>query len=233
MKDRQLVGLLKFFRDQDKLDALKKGVFWCNTPEFYRLSGDEGVSDLHESCSHAYRESRDDEPIKLLVNGKELEGLTAVTVHTGGLRDKWLHCWFALHVPASDAELEALTLDINRMRKEFGEKYAFLPAMHIKTLAERISAVTDHDIDHGHVRYSDHRMEWSAACKASSYSYQREYRFVVGNCPHICIDPEVVAYAEGLSDLIGDNEFLQIKENEPEKILFHLGPSECYWSGSS
>jgi hypothetical protein len=59
------IGLLKFFRDFDKLKKLRDGLFYCNTPEFYRQSGQEGVSDLHESCSHAYRKNRDDDPIKI------------------------------------------------------------------------------------------------------------------------------------------------------------------------
>lgn len=46
----EFIGLIKFFREEKKLDALINGCFYCNTPEFYRNSGYEGVSDKFESC---------------------------------------------------------------------------------------------------------------------------------------------------------------------------------------
>lgn len=233
MKDGTLVGILKFFRDPRNLDALEAGMFYCNTPEYYRNSGEEGVSDLHESCNHAYRKSRGDEPVRLYVGGHELKGLTRITIHNGGKKDKWLHCWFALRMPSDEQELESLVDDINRMRSEFGKEYAFVQARHIKELARRVSTVTEHSVDHGSVRYSDDRMDWSVACKSQKYCYQREYRFVVGECKHDCLEPLILEYKDGFSDLISKSHSLRITDEDEGHVWFHLDKNVCYCDTSS
>lgn len=233
MKDGELAGILKFFRDPGKLDALEDGMFYCNTPEYYRHSGDEGVSDFHESCNHAYRKSRGDEPVKLYVGGHELEGLTAVTIHNGGIKDKWLHCWFALRVPSDEQDLEILVDDINRLRYEFGTEYAFVQAGHIKEMARRVSTVTEHVVDHGNVRYSDDRMDWSVACKSQKYCYQREYRFVVGECKHSCLEPLILEYESGFSDILSKSPSLRITDEEDGHVWFHLDKNTCYYEATT
>lgn len=232
MKGGDLIGILKFFRDPDKLQALEDGVFYCNSPEYYRHSGDEGVSDFHESCNHAYRKARGDKPVKLYMEGQEIEGLTALTIHNRGVKDKWLHCWFALRVPSNDQEMESLSEDINRMREEFGDEYAFVQADNINELAERVSSVTEHQVDRGNVRYSDDRMDWTVACKSQSYCYQREFRFVVGECKHDCLEPLVLQYHGGFSDILSKSPSLRFMDEEDEHVWFHLDNRQCYCNTS-
>jgi hypothetical protein len=113
MSSKQFIGLLKFFNNEEYLNDLMDGVIYCNTPEFYRLSNQEGLGDFHESCVNTFRKSRGDEAPVLKINGQELEGLTALTTHKGGAKDKWLHCWFALDYPQNDDELVVLTNELN------------------------------------------------------------------------------------------------------------------------
>ena len=49
MEKPKLCGLLKFFSKEQYLDDFLNGLFYCNTPEYYRLSKQEGVGDQHES----------------------------------------------------------------------------------------------------------------------------------------------------------------------------------------
>ena len=228
MSKRQFVGLLKFFRNEDYMDQLIGGLVYCNTPEEYRLSGLEGVGDPHESCVHAFREARGDDEVVLKVNGKKLEGLTAVTVHMGGRKDMWLHCWTAFDMPQDDAELKRLTDDLNRIREQFGHDYVFLPSNKVRAFRERIEGLQDGAFDYGRVTYSEERNDWSVGCKSSSYSYQREYRFGFGQCKHTSTEPLKLVYEPGFDDLLMRNAALRITDKQNGAIWFHLDRDECY-----
>src|ERR1051325_3011120 len=90
-RSRQI--LIKFFRDEDHLDQLIAGRVYANTPEFFRRLSTPGVSDRHESVTHTYRAARGDVPPRLRINGREIEGLTALTIRSGGGKDARLHSW--------------------------------------------------------------------------------------------------------------------------------------------
>jgi hypothetical protein len=222
------IGLIKFFRDFDKLQKLRDGLFYCNTPEFYRQSDQKGVSDLHESCSHSYRKNRDDDPIKIKWGDIEFDGLTAATIHTNGTKDKWLHCWFALDLPETPEELVTLVNNINSMRNEFGENFAFIPNKSFSSLISKLESSTTHKLDHGLVKYSTDKMSWSYGCKSSSYSYQKEYRIVFGECSHTEITHLEIQSSEDFNDLIWANGPLQITDDKTGDVWFHLDKNQCY-----
>lgn len=228
MEKRQFVGLLKFFRKEDRLDQLMDGLLYCNTPETYRLSGAEGIGDPHESCVHAYRKSRGGVKATMEIGGHVLEGLTAVTLHTGGRKDMWLHCWFALDMPKNDDELILLVGDLNRVRREFGTQYVLLPSDHLSEFVNRVKSLHDGKFDRGRVVYSDDNMKWSVGCKSSAYSYQREYRFGFGQCAHTSTQPLSLIYEAGLSDLMMKNPCIRITDNETQAVWLYLDKNECY-----
>ncbi len=227
MVDQKPFGLIKFFKDPNKLESLRDGLFYCNTPEFYRLSGDEGVSDPHESCSHAYRKSRGDGPIKLEVDGYDVGGVFAFTLHGPNFKDHWLHCWFTISIPEDKDHLIQLASDIDRMRLEFGAEYAFIPADYLPELLNRLQSVTDHNIFHGPVDYSSVKRDWSAMCKPASYSYQREYRFLLGECPHTTTEPLIVQNKRGFRDLILRSPELKIENRTKGHVWFMLNAEGC------
>ncbi|WP_432468133.1 hypothetical protein [Agarivorans sp. Z349TD_8] len=221
-----MVGIIKFFRDKDKLDQLVDGLFYCNTPEFYRLSDASGVSDHHESCANSFRKGRDSESIKLYINGFELPHIEKVTLHTNEHKDRWMHCWFALTIPQTDIELRALTDDINRMRDEFGCNYVFVEEKNIPILVGRLYTTTSLKIAHGLVKYSPNQFDWSAICKSDQYTYQREYRFLVGECSHSHVEPIKPKYDSGFSDLMYVNKKLELSSEN--QCLFYMDPNGCY-----
>ncbi len=224
------VGFLKFFKDRGKLDSMLNGLFYCNTPEYYRTSGHEGVSDVNESCNHAYRRDRNDEPVKLTLNGIELEELTALTIHNNGIKDKYLHCWFAIRIPQNNKELDALTSNIKRMRKEFGNNYAFIKRNNLIALVNRLKQYTTEKIDFGNIKYSDDKMEWSVVCKSHRYSYQQEFRFIIGDCNHTDTMPLKIECKIGFTDLIEVNQAIQILDNKTGHVWFHLDTEKCCWN---
>jgi hypothetical protein len=227
MSNGSRLGYLKFFRDVDKLKSFEDGLFYCNTPEFYRQSTDDGISDLHESCFHAYRKSRGDDAVKIQINGTKIEGITDSTTHLGGLKDRWLHCWFSFDMPESDTEFDALYQRVQAMRKEFGENFAFIPSAHIRQFVNRLRSASDLNIEYGDVKYSDNKQEWSFACKSSKYSYQKEFRFVVGECGHLDMTPLKIRVSDGFSDLIFVNEVIELKDKNSNLLLFHLDKNNC------
>lgn len=228
MSKPKLIGLVKFFRNESFLDSLIEGGFHCNTPEKYRLDESAGIGDLHESCMHAYRASRGDKPAVLKINGEELEGLTAVTTHMNKLKDMWLHCWFALDFPKNDEQLLALTKDLQRVRAEFGESFAFLPSAHLNEFTNRVASLQDGPFVRGRVSYSQDREDWSVGYKSVAYAYQREYRFGLGQCKHTSLEPLVLKYQNGFRDLLEKNPHIKISDKESNATWFYLSKDECY-----
>ncbi len=208
----EIVGFVKFFRDEWKLDKLIEGCFYCNTPEFYRLSGDEGVSDKFESCIFSYRIQRRDEPIKLIIQEKHIADIQALTVQAGADYDSWLHCWMALAVPRNSEGLESLKQDIVKIKKEFGSHYAFLPAENLGKFTTRLKKLTQHKVEYGLIEYSPDASNWNSFCKSISYSYQREFRFAVGKCSPSEIEHIEITNPNGFSKLIYKNCGIEIKD---------------------
>ena len=228
MSRPNFIGLAKFFWNESFLDLLLDGVFHCNTPERYRLDGSEGIGDPNESCMHAFRAKRGDKPVIIRINGKELEGLTAVTTHMNSLKDMWLHCWFSLDFPENDEGLLALTEDLKRVRSEFGEHFAFLPSANLREFTQRVRSLQDGPFERGRVEYSPNPEEWSVGCKAENYAYQREYRFGLGQCGHTSTESWSLKYEPGFGDLLKKNPDIQITDNETRKVWFKLSKDECH-----
>ncbi|WP_298941279.1 hypothetical protein [uncultured Psychromonas sp.] len=222
-----MVGIIKFFRDMDKLNQFVEGLFYCNTPEFYRLSESTGVSDLNESCVSAFRKSRGDDSCSLFIDGRELSSIESMTLQRGDHKDSWMHCWFALTVPDTDADLKELFDDINRIRIEFGCNYVFMESNNITEFVSRISTVTKTKLKYELVSYSKDSNDWNAICKSSKYSYQREYRFLVGECKHNDIQPIKLKYEQGFADLVYVNKKLELTENNNKQSLFYMDQHSC------
>jgi hypothetical protein len=202
-----MIGIVKFFKNESFLDALISGTICCNTPESYRLSNLEGVSDFNESCLFTFRPERGDEKISIEINGKKISDIKRMTAYNPGLRDGWLHCWMSIEIPKNDDELEALTTDVQRLQEEFGRNYAFISYDKIEPFFNIIKDLfAEHQVIAWKVAYSEKSTDWSPICKASSYSYQREFRFIIGKCKTNHIEPLVRTYKEG--EIIGTSMIL-------------------------
>ena len=192
-----MIGIIKFFSNNSFLEKLIAGKLYCNTPEYYRHNKLEGVSDQNESCLFSFRPERGDEEIILEVNGINIKDIKRLTAHNSGLREAWLHCWMTLEIPKTDEELIALKKDVHRMQTEFGPDYAFIRYDRIHSFLNTIKTLTDYQVIAGKVAYSEKSTDCGPSCKALSYSYQREFRFLIGECGIDNVDPLILNCKEG------------------------------------
>jgi len=182
----------------------------------------EGISDKNESCLFTYRQEREDDEVILEVNGVEIKDVLQLTAYNPGIQDSWLHCWMALEIPKTDEEVEALKEDVLRLQSEFGVYYSFVSCAQIPQFIEVIKTLTNYRVLSGKVSYSDKSTDWSATCKNASYSYQREYRFLVGECGSNHLEPLNLKYEEGFGKYIQKNPEIIMKMEGQYDPFFKL-----------
>jgi len=222
MDNGQFCGLVKFFKNEEYLEDLLNGVFYLNTPEFYRHNNEAGVGDLHESCSHAYREKRGDCKPTFTVNGKPIEGLINFTMRNTGMKDRWLHCWSILTQPNDEEALAKLVCDFTRLREEFGLNYAYIHPAKLGTFIDHLKGLVPMDVNTVQVNYCDNPLQWSPVGKSEKYSYQREFRFMVGTCPELSQEPKIFRSEGGFREFILKNPSFRIYDNEENWIYFQM-----------
>jgi hypothetical protein len=202
MNNSEIFGLIKFFDNDDFLSQLCNGTFYCNTPECYRLHTKQGVSDPYECCSWSFRKTRGDAGAKIVVGGNTIEGLNNITCRATGMKDSWLHCWTLLEFSQDEAEVESLVNDLQRIRNEFGSNYAYMLPSNIWPFFNHLKTLTQHKVSAIRVTYSSKPNEWSPICKSMDYQYQREFRFLIGECQELTTDPLIIQNQKGFSDFI-------------------------------
>ena len=224
---RTFACLVKFFRDERHLDELIAGKLYCNTPEFYRTSKSEGVSDPQESCSRAHRGLSGGDMIKLVMEGEEVASISNMTVHVGGLKDMWLHCWCALDIPESAREFNRLATSLGRLRGAFGVHYAVIPRGKLAGFTKAVHELAaDRDFKYGRVQYSDNQQAWSVGCKATKYAYQQEYRFALGLCGHLTTEPLILRHPAGFAEFIQKSPAIEMA-HRATGLVCRIDRSRC------
>jgi len=176
------IGILIKWGKLKHLEALLNGILHLNTPEFYRMRPADAFGDPNESCGYSYRNTRDRTPPTLMIDGREIDEFVDLTVFNGPARESYLHCWTALTLPADSNELEIMKRDFLRMRDEFGPDYVSLPADRIDQFIQSVAEADALSPIGRRVTYSKEPKDWNSLCKDSRYSFQREFRFLVGPC---------------------------------------------------
>ena len=222
MEANAVVALLKFFRDEKYLDQLINGRLYCNTPEYYRNNGEQGVGDKYESCVMSYREARGDSRHTLLVNGRELTGLINFTLRGPGDFDSWMHCWTTLRMPEDEEALARLRADMNRIQREFGPHYALMPGSNFDGFVNRVADISEHRLRFDEVTYSADEPQWSSTCKSPGYAYQREFRFLFGKCSPQSDEPYVLEVPGGLGQFLVKNPEIQFVMDNTGAVPFKL-----------
>ena len=222
MQNRDVFGIIKFFNNEEYLSQLCGGKLYCNTPEFYRLNDEKGISDRSECCSWSFRKSRGDAGAKIVIGGHVIDGLTNVTIRSTGMKDSWLHCWTTLTIPQDEMELENLVNDLRRIRSEFGLFYAYIPPANINPFIDHIKTLSKHEVKSGMVMYSDKHKDWSIICKSTDYRYQREFRIVVGECQELSTEPLILEDIKGFNGFLLKNISIDITSSDYEWIWFRI-----------
>ncbi|KAB7668787.1 hypothetical protein [Plesiomonas shigelloides] len=222
MKGNQFLGLVKFFRNEVFLDKLINGCFHCTPPEIYRLDTQEGVSDKYESCAYSYRPERGDEHVTISIKDININDALGMTIHNGSNKDAWMHCWFTLRLPKDPEALDKLKEDVTKMKNLFGKHYAFIPAHNLKPLVSTLEELSEKKLFCGEVVYSGDESKWGNLVKSLEYSYQREYRFLFGECSPSETDFYIFNKLGGFSDLILKNADLKLQSKDGKDIWFEL-----------
>jgi len=181
LKAGQYLGLFKFFRERNHLDQFMDGHLYCNTPEYYRLSAAKGVGDRNESCLISFRAARGDSPLEVEVEGNPVGKATDFITRIGR-KDGWLHCWASFLLPENDVQFEQLKSDFERIQKEFGPYYAYVTPENSYEFLKRIQSLSLSVEAKPISYYRGGYYGTSVFHKAEQYSYQREFRILIGEC---------------------------------------------------
>jgi hypothetical protein len=181
---KRCAGLIKFFSKQEYLDDFLSGSLYCNTPEFYRQSTATGVSDDFEACMAYFNRNKHITPPKIVIDGKPLD-LSAVETLTifgdADRHDSHLQCWFAVDQPTDfESGVLALRSNLDQVRLESGPFSVFLPASNLDAYGRLLEDAVPDGYLGSHVQYTDDYRIRGMFRKRNSYSYQREYRFAIG-----------------------------------------------------
>ena len=79
---KRIVALIKWGKTEN-LESLLSGSLHLNPPEYFRMNPGKAFGDTNESCGYSYRSSRDVKPPKLIIAGKEVDGVTSITAVRG------------------------------------------------------------------------------------------------------------------------------------------------------
>ncbi|WP_156941152.1 hypothetical protein [Cobetia crustatorum] len=229
-KSNDYIGMIKFFQSDKEfyLDKLLSGLIHCQTPEVYRISDMEGVSDRFESCIHSYRHDRNDDDVKITIkkhsSGEEIEitDVLSLTLYQSEQKDSWLSCWMSLRIPEDEEELENLKDDITRMKANFGNSFVFLPVNNVGEFFKRIEKSTTEKFTHCEVVYDGDRNNWGSFCKSLDYSYQREYRLSFGECSSLEKEPYMFSCPEGFSDIMYKNPKIKLESKDRSRVWLEI-----------
>ncbi|WP_258807628.1 hypothetical protein [Pseudidiomarina sp. CB1] len=223
-KAGQCVGLFKFFRERIHLEQFLDGFLYCNTPEYYRSNSSAGIGDSQESCILNVDSARGDQPMNIEIDGQKAGKASQVFIRMGE-KDGWLHCWAAITLPADTQELTRLHSDITRIQSEFGPFYVYIEPNHVSEFLQRMKSVDPRARYSLVTYYKQGYVGHSVFHKSVEFSYQREFRFLFGECPPTEIEQRTFRVPRGFRDIAGDCCEISVKaaiESTGEDVQFRL-----------
>ncbi|MCK8586381.1 hypothetical protein LNQ51_16140 [Yersinia ruckeri] len=208
--------LVKFFAKSEYKQAFLNGQVFCSTPAYYRKANKVGVADRCESAIYShYNGFEPDDDIRLAiglgkkfgVNKINLKDCISFILRQAREVDSWLNCWYLLDLTTTTPNSLADNLD--RMLKEFGEHTVLLDMDNFGEFLQRIKKHSTKAVDFCTVQYTENPFEISKYRKLSRYSYQKEFRFMFGECDFQCIEPyDTLLIPGGFRDLFMDGFWL-------------------------
>lgn len=211
LSEMQVIAIVRFGK-RTHLDKLLHGEVRWVPPEYYRMKYEHPSGDLDESCSMSYRRERKAWSPVLEVDGHRIpaEDMIALTLRGEGKADRYLHCWSAIDLPEDEEQLSSMKANLRQLQDEFGPDYILIPHTSVDEYRARLVSSAPGELDSGIVRYTDSREFWGPTCKAEKFSYQRELRFVAGECTERDETP-IIADVGDLTDLMILNAPLEMK----------------------
>lgn len=173
------VALIKFFSEKEHYLAFKDGYSLFRTPHYFRKREDVGRGDRSESCIGYWDKKLGDRLPNLVKDGEavDIEDARSVLIYPAHeQKDSWLQSWCVVG-PHNEFEKS-----LEQMLEEFGAYFVVLPAKYIVTYADLVGQASGEPVRYGSVQYSNNPLDRSLSVKGDNFSYQKEFRFYVGQC---------------------------------------------------
>lgn len=174
-----IYGLMKFFSCEADKQKFLAGSVLLRPPHYFRTSLEAGRGDQFESCVGFYDKELGHKLPRLTENTGtlSLKDIKSILIYpVDEPYDAWMQSWCA--VGTHNGFEDSLSL----MLKKFGNHFVFLPANRIETYKKRLAKKTGLPVTGGLVQYTDDRKKGSLMTKSIHFEYQKEYRFLVGEC---------------------------------------------------
>lgn len=204
---QQAVALIKFFSEKEHYLAFKSGCSFFRTPHYFRKREDAGRGDRSESCLGYWDKELGDQMPTIVSNGQliDIENAQSVLVYPAHeQKDAWLQSWCMVG-PHNEFEQS-----LERILDEFGAYYVVLPAKYINIYARLVGKASGEKARYGLVRYSDNPLDRSLTVKDHKFSYQKEFRFYVGECDKNEVQDKKI-YLNGVSNVLLEADTLRLE----------------------
>lgn len=213
------VALIKFFSKKEHYLRFLAGNSLFRTPHYYRTKEDISGRDTGESCFGFWDISGGEKIPQIFVGGEELnlkDAKSLLVYPTRENMDSWMQSWSVIG-PNNGFEKS-----LARMIEEFGSFFVVLPAYNIITYAKLIETSSGCTVKTALVDYSEDRLEWCSVVKNIELSYQKEYRFFLGECcKHELYDKSL--QLDGASDLLLNARTLKLESETGDTYYASLG----------
>ncbi|MEI8613668.1 hypothetical protein P4S54_08200 [Shewanella sp. PP-He15 brown] len=200
-------ALIKFFSHKEHYLSFLNGTSLFGTPHYYRTCEDIGRGDRNESCflfwdqKFGGKKPKFSELNGIEINCNEFESILIYPANEQ--YDAWMQSWAII------GSHNGFEHSLEKMQREFGFYFVVLPASKIINYAKLIERVSGTTVRYGAVRYSDNPIERSLTVKDPRYSYQKEFRFFIGECSKGELKAQVLDLPE-LNELLLDAKSLRI-----------------------
>jgi hypothetical protein len=173
------IALIKFFSEEEHYLSFKKGTNIFRTPHYYRRDKSVGRGDRSESCIGSWNKELGDEMPNIIINGVKvnLDDAQSLLIYSADeQKDAWLQSWAVIEAHNNFEN------SLQKMLNDFGTYFVILPATKISAYRQLLAKTSGCKVHMGGVRYSDDPLERSLVVKDSKFSYQKEFRFLLGEC---------------------------------------------------
>lgn len=215
----QAVALIKFFSKEEHYLSFKKGTNLFRTPHYYRNDKSVGRGDRGESCIGYWDRTLGDDFPNIIDNDDRLnlDDAQSILVYPAAeQKDAWLQSW-AIIGPHNNFENS-----LEKMINEFGAYFVILPATKIDEYRHLLAKTSGCKVHMGAVRYSDNPLEGSLVVKHSKFSYQKEFRFLLGECSKGEMRDKKIQL-QGVNKLLIETSALRFKSQSGEVKYCSLG----------
>jgi hypothetical protein len=219
-KDSQrALALIKFFNKKEHYLAFKSGETIMRTPHFYRSCEDVGRGDRSESCIGYWDRGLGHQIPNLLHDGSlvDMTDVKSVLIYPAREQhDAWLQSWCFIGPDNSFEE------SLQQMVDEFGTYFVLLHARDIEAYAVLLEHASGLSLKYGLVQYSDNPLDRSLTVKDSKFSYQKEFRFYLGQCEKDEAQDKKI-HIDNLDNLLSDAQSLKMVASSGTTTYFALG----------